>query len=1020
MRNTAVFFITVLSSLLTTVAPVLAAPHKIQVSDPATAQRIVAKGGRLLADYGSYQLYSVQTIGTELTDATQTEVRDDYDRIELNAGMITTTEPAAMALQKRISAFKGSHTHLVQFIGPVQPAWRAALEETGVRIVCYIPQNAYLVFGSADSLARVQDLASATDYIQWESIYTATNKVHPGARLAAANGQSREIGTDLFEIQLVADDEMNPDTLALIDSLKLAPIHRQSKRLDYANVVVSLDPASLDQIAAQPDVVSVIPYFVPKKFCERQDQIIAGNLSGNSPTGPGYLAWLTSKGFTQAQFDAANFAVDVSDSGVDNGTTSPNHFGLYVSGLKTGTSRVIYSRLEGTPNKGSTTQGLDGHGNLNAHIIAGYNDLTGFPHADTSGYHFGLGVCPFVRVGSSIIFDPDLFTNPSYEDLQSMAYRDGARLSANSWGASTAGAYDSDAQRYDALVRDAQPAGSAVPNAGNQEMVIVFAAGNDGSGTQTVGAPGTAKNVITVGAGENVQPFGGSDGSGISDTGADSANDIISFSSRGPCSDGRKKPDLCAPGTHVSGGVAQTASPGSNGTAIAGFTGSGVSGGPGGSLFWPTNQQFYTASSGTSHSTPCVAGGCAMLRQYFINQGWNAPSPAMTKAFLMNAARYMTGVSANDTLWSNNQGMGELNLGAAFDGTPRFLRDELTNDLFTASGQTRVFAGRVADTGTPLRITLAWTDAPGSTTGNAYNNDLNLTVDIAGKSYKGNVFSGAFSTTGGVSDVKNNVESVIIPAGVSGVYTVTVTAANINSDGVPNYGTGLDQDFALVIYNAAPLDDLTVTPADGLSFSGYQGGPFSSSNNVYTLTNTGASNVTWSASWAAQWLDVLPANGTLPAGGTTNVTVSLTTQAALLASGTNTDTVVFNNQISGASQSRSVQLKVNPRLLDHFVWAPMPATQYIGLPFSVTITAQDGGNSTFVGFTNTIALNALSSSAVQLNILNGTNTWNYPMATFYHDARTQVIYLSSELGGTNQFTSLSLYVSTIPGQTMNA
>ena len=43
-----------------------------------------------------------------------------------------------------------------------------------------------------------------------------------------------------------------------------------------------------------------------------------------------------------------------------------------------------------------------------------------------------------------------------------------------------------------------------------------------------------------------------------------------------------------------------------------------------------------------------VAAGCALIRQYFLNQGLSAPSPAMTKALLMNSARYMTGTSVND------------------------------------------------------------------------------------------------------------------------------------------------------------------------------------------------------------------------------------------------------------------------------------------------------------------------------------------------------------------------------------
>src|SRR5262249_21755527 len=146
----------------------------------------------------------------------------------------------------------------------------------------------------------------------------------------------------------------NSATLALIDQLKLAPVQKQARVLDYLNVIVRLPPARLDDLAARPEVISIHPFFQPKKMDERQDQIVAGNLSGAGPSGPGYLAWLAGKGFSQSQFTASGFTVDVSDSGVDNGSTSPNHFGLYQTGSTNLASRVSYNRLEGTPNSSST------------------------------------------------------------------------------------------------------------------------------------------------------------------------------------------------------------------------------------------------------------------------------------------------------------------------------------------------------------------------------------------------------------------------------------------------------------------------------------------------------------------------------------------------------------------------------------------------------------------------------------------------------------------------------------------
>ncbi|MFO0972545.1 MAG: putative Ig domain-containing protein [Phycisphaerae bacterium] len=850
---------------------------RIDRATSSSARPALPSTARVVDDFGAF------TIVEEPADAPPAggEVLPLENLIQLNAGPIDTTLPAVRQMQAPRGNFAGRALHLVQFAGPIKPEWFDDLSQTGVQIVTYIPSNAYLVYGDAGQLAAVQALAAARPTVQWEGAYRDEYRIDPGALPANRPAGLSPDAQDYYTIQLVADPVANAATRALIDRLKSGAVVNQFAALGYENIIVRLPADAVARVAHQPEVVSIQAYYPPRLFCERQDQIIAGNLTGTAPSGPGYLAWLGTKGFTQAQFTASAFVVDLSDSPVDQGNLSPNHFGLWEGGVLNSVSHVSYARtVSGSSVTGPPTQhGCDGHGNLNAHIIGGYNNNAASPHVDASGFHYGLGVCPFVKVGSSVIFNTSgAFTNPSFGTLQSTAYANGARISSNSWGSTTSNAYDSMAQTYDGLVRDAQSG-----TAGNQEMCIVFAMGNSGSGAGTVRTPATAKNVISVGAAENVQAFGGTDGSGISDSGANSANDIISFSSRGPCPDGRKKPDIVGPGTHVSGGVAQASpSAAGNGAADACFTGSGVSGGVAPNKFFPAGQQFFSASSGTSHSTPALSGACALVRQMFINQGMSVPSPAMTKALLMNAARYLNGTGANDTLWSNSQGMGEANLGETFNrgvAAPTLFRDEVAGDMFTATGQTRTFTGIVADNTKPFRVTLAWTDAPGPTSGNAFKNNLNLTVVVGANTYRGNVFTGANSTTGGSADAANNVESVFLPAGTTGNITITVTAGSINSDGVPGVGGALDQDFALVAYNASiGCPTITLAPA-----------------SLPNGTEAAFYNQTITASGGTGPYNFIVTSGALPPG------LSLATSGALTGTPTATGTSNFTVQATDSA-----------------------------------------------------------------------------------------------------------------------
>src|SRR5262245_8812985 len=93
----------------------------------------------------------------------------------------------------------------------------------------------------------------------------------------------------------------------------------------------------------------------------------------------------------------------------------------------------------------------------------------------------------------------------------------------------------------------------------------------------------------------------------------------------------------------------------------------------------------------------------------------------------------------------------------------------------------------------------------------------------------------------------------------------------------------------------AAAGPLTVSPAGGVSQTIPQGGPFAPASQTYTLTNTGTSPLDFTVTHSQAWVTVLPSGGTLAAGATANVIVSMNGVGITLAPGTYTDTVTFTN-----------------------------------------------------------------------------------------------------------------------------
>lgn len=158
---------------------------------------------------------------------------------------------------------------------------------------------------------------------------------------------------------------------------------------------------------------------------------------------------------------------------------------------------------------------------------------------------------------------------------------------------------------------------------------------------------------------------------------------------------------------------------------------------------------------------------------------------------------------------NSDQGWGRVSFDNLFlaapdsDRGPRVVIDERLG--FSANGQEWTIRVAPVDPTRPMRITLAWTDAPGAAGANpALQNDLDLEVveHDTGNVYRGNVFANGFSTTGGTFDTLNNVECVYVQA-PSGPYDVNVVAGTLRADARPPFSTVAPwQDFAIVLDNA--------------------------------------------------------------------------------------------------------------------------------------------------------------------------------------------------------------------------
>jgi hypothetical protein len=320
----------------------------------------------------------------------------------------------------------------------------------------------------------------------------------------------------------------------------------------------------------------------------------------------------------------------------------------------------------------------------------------------------------------------------------------GVTIHTNSWHDDTNGPAPDGAALYNQTAADVDTF-----TWNNQDHLVLGSMGNNG---EEQGPPGTAKNSIGVNASLR-DPNEGTVGDG----------------NPGPTADGRRKPDVVTPGCQIN------------------------------SAEFSTTCTIQQRGCATSWATPAAAATTALIRQYYI-EGWyptgtarpqNAitPTGALLKATLLNATLDMAGEVGYPSV-TEGWGMARLNNTLFFPGSPRRLRAwQVRNADGLATGEFQAFTVSVVSATQPLKVTLAWSDAPGTSgTANPVVNNLDLTV-IAPDSttFRGNVFTGGQSSTGGVPDALNNLEQVLVNAPVLGSWTIRVGATAVNV-GAPGQG----------------------------------------------------------------------------------------------------------------------------------------------------------------------------------------------------------------------------------------
>ncbi|MBX3379266.1 MAG: S8 family serine peptidase [Phycisphaeraceae bacterium] len=646
------------------------------------------------------------------------------------------------------SALKPGVRYVLQFDGPVNAHQRALLAQTGVRLGDYLPANAYLADLSRGDL----DAVHALGFVRWVGEWQQAWKVEPEIGSRAFESEARkQIALDGFVlVQAYLFDGIGADAARReIGEIPGAQVEDSVVIGDMETIAIRLPLVRVPDLAAADSIrfVEELPEFTDRSNANTR-WIVQTNITNSTPL---YAAGIRGEGQIIGIMDSGFQPSHCSFLDATLPITTSNTPGVFPTHRKVAAYNVtLVSSQHGTHVAGTAI------GNQ----IGDVND-------NTRGIAYEARVC--FRTYSSPVA-----TFPIDTHLTTHADQ-GATVHTNSWGDDGTTAYNAICRAIDLFSYN------------REDNLVCFASTN----LSALKNPENAKSVLAVGK---------SGGAG-SQTG--SCSTLV-----GPTSDGRRKPEVFAPGCSTISSNSST----SCGT---------------------------TSLTGTSMASPAVAGAAALIRQYFTDGFYPTgsrvpsdslvPSGALLRAMLVNSAVDMTAYPSPNKLPPNtNEGFGRILIdnsvylaGDARKLIVKDIRRTAGDSLATGSVSTTSF--RVQSASQVLRVTMAFSDAPATIpTSFAPVNDIDLRViDPSGNIYRGNFINPTtgLSQSGGSADAINSIEHVVLDSPVAGIWRAEVAGTTVNF-GTQGFGLVITGDIAS--FNPCPADfndDLLVDDLDFAIFA---------------------------------------------------------------------------------------------------------------------------------------------------------------------------------------------------------